>query len=490
MSYENRASLLTDRTRFDRDIMRPIEDVVGKRGLITDRTLMQPFLVSWRDNWEGRVPMVVQPATTDELAEVVRICAATRTPIVPQGGNTGLTGGGQPHNNDSEIVISTARMNRIRELDLENNTITVEAGCILAMIQQAAIAADRLFPLSLGAEGSCQIGGNISTNAGGVQVVRYGNTRNQVSGLEVVLADGRIWNGLRGLRKDNAGYDLKQLFIGAEGTLGIIAAATLRLSPLPKASATALLATHSPQKAVAWLGRAKTMLGDRLTSIELIERICIDVACKYSDRLHDPLDRQYPWYLLVELADQDQEDNLEKRLLNAFENGVESDELLDGVIASSAEQAAGLWRIRETIPEGHRREGVSYKHDVSVPISRIADFISQANDALASRFPGMRSFVFGHLGDGNIHFNPLQAEGASQDEWRSRLAEVNKIVHDVVVRLGGSITAEHGIGRLRIEEIERYKSDVELEMMATLKKAFDPMNLLNPGKVIPRRFLL
>jgi FAD/FMN-containing dehydrogenase len=486
-SGENRVSLLTDRNRFERDVLRPIEQVVGKRGLITNRIAMQPFLVSWRDSWEGRVPAVVQPATTEELAQVVRICAATQTPIVPQGGNTGLTGGGQPHDNDSEIVVATARMNRIRELDLDNNTITVEAGCILATIQQAAIEVDRLFPLSLGAEGSCQIGGNISTNAGGVQVVRYGNMRNQVSGLEVVLADGRIWNGLRGLRKDNAGYDLKQLFIGAEGTLGIITAATLRICPLPKVTATALLATHSPQKAVAWFGRAKAMLGDRLTSIELIERVCIDVACKYSDRVQDPLDKRYPWYLLVELADQDPDDDLESRLLNAFERGAEADELLDGVIASSAEQAAALWRIREAIPEGHRREGISYKHDVSVPISRIADFISLANEALSKRFPSMRSFAFGHLGDGNIHFNPLQADDGPADEWRSRLTDVNRIVHDIVMQLGGSITAEHGIGRLRIEEIDRYKSDVELEMMATLKKAFDPMNLLNPGKVIPPR---
>jgi FAD/FMN-containing dehydrogenase len=484
-----RGSLLADRARFERDVLRPIEKIVGERGLITARSDMQPFLVSWRDNWEGRAPLVVQPATTEELAQVVRICATTNTPIVPQGGNTGLTGGGQPHNDDSEIVISTARMNRIRELDLDNNTITVEAGCILATIQQAAIGADRLFPLSLGAEGSCQIGGNISTNAGGVQVVRYGNTRNQVFGLEVVLADGRIWNGLRGLRKDNAGYDLKQLFIGAEGTLGIITAATLRLSPLPKATATALLATQSPVKAVAWLRRARSMLGDRLTSIELIERVCIDVACKHSDRVHDPLDQRYPWYLLVELADQDPDDNLESRLLNAFERGVEADELLDGVIASSAEQAGALWRIREGVPEGHRREGISYKHDVSVPISRIADFIGLANDALTKRFPGMRSFAFGHLGDGNIHFNPLQADGEASEIWRPRLIEVNRIVHDIVDQLGGSITAEHGIGRLRIDEIERYKSDVELEMMASLKKMFDPLNLLNPGKVIPQRIL-
>lgn len=485
----NGNSLLADNNRFKREVLGPIEQVVGTRGLITDRSEMQTYMLAWRDSWEGRVPAVVRPATTEELAAVVRICAATQTPIVPQGGNTGLTGGGQPHDDDSEIVISTARMNRIRDINVDNNTITVDAGCVLATIQQAAKEIDRLFPVSLGAEGSCQIGGNISTNAGGVQVIRYGNTRNQVLGLEVVLADGRIWNGLRGLRKDNAGYDLKQLFIGAEGTLGIITAATLRLSPLPKKTATALLATASPQSAVAWLGRARAMLGERLTSIELIERVCIDIACKFNDRIQDPLDTRYPWYLLVELADQDPEDDLENRLLNAFGRGLEANELLDGVVASSAEKAAALWRIREEIPEGHRREGVSFKHDVSVPISAIADFIAQANEALGKRFPGIRSFAFGHLGDGNIHFNPLQAQGGQADEWKARLSDVNRIVHDIVVRLDGSITAEHGIGQLRIDEIDHYKSEVELEMMATLKKALDPMNLLNPGKVIPRRFM-
>src|SRR5665647_229949 len=333
---------------FSRDVLAPIRSVVGEEGIITDPRMMEPYLNSWRDNWRGRSPLIVRPLTTEQMSRVVQICAATLTAIVPQGGNTGVTGAGQPREDQMDIVVSTGRMNRVREIDAENDTMTVEAGCVLAAAREAAAAAGRLFPLNFGAVGSCQIGGNISTNAGGINVLRYGNTRNLVAGLEVVLPDGGIWNGLRGLRKDNAGYDLKQIFIGAEGTLGIITAATLRLSPLPKVSATALLATHSPQKAVAWLGRAKAMLGDRLTSIELIERICIDVACKYSDRVHDPLDRQYPWYLLVELADQDPEDNLEKRLLNAFERGVESEELLDGVIASSAEQAAALWRIRET----------------------------------------------------------------------------------------------------------------------------------------------
>lgn len=477
-------SLISDPARFESEVLEPIRAIVGERGVITDRDTMQPLMVAWRDSWEGRVPLVVMPATTEELAAVVAICAKTNTPIVPQGGNTGLTGASQPHGDDSEIVISTQRMNKIREIDLDNDTITVDAGVVLQVIQETAKANGRLFPLSLGAEGSCQIGGNISTNAGGVQALRYGTARALVAGLEVVLPDGQIWNGLRGLRKDNAGYDLKQMFIGAEGTLGIITAATLKLLPLPTASATAFLATPSPVTAVAWLRRAKSMLGECITTVELMERRCIDVAMKHNSGIRDPLPTRYDWYLLVEIADQGKHDPLEERLLSVFEAGVEGEELIDGVIASSAEQAAAIWRIREGTPEGQRLEGASYKHDVSVPISKVAQFISEANSALETRFPGLRSFAFGHLGDGNIHYNPLQAEGGDKATWQSYLPEVNQIVHDIVARLGGSITAEHGIGRLRIEEVPRYKSDVEMTMMRKLKQCFDPHNLMNPGKLL------
>lgn len=477
-------SLISDPARFESEVLEPIRAIVGERGVITDRDTMQPLMVAWRDSWEGRVPLVVMPATTEELAAVVAICAKTNTPIVPQGGNTGLTGASQPHGDDSEIVISTQRMNKIREIDLDNDTITVDAGVVLQVIQETAKANGRLFPLSLGAEGSCQIGGNISTNAGGVQALRYGTARALVAGLEVVLPDGQIWNGLRGLRKDNAGYDLKQMFIGAEGTLGIITAATLKLLPLPTASATAFLATPSPVTAVAWLRRAKSMLGECITTVELMERRCIDVAMKHNSGIRDPLPTRYDWYLLVEIADQGKHDSLEERLLSVFEAGVEGEELIDGVIASSAEQAAAIWRIREGTPEGQRLEGASYKHDVSVPISKVAQFISEANSALETRFPGLRSFAFGHLGDGNIHYNPLQAEGGDKATWQSYLPEVNQIVHDIVAGLGGSITAEHGIGRLRIEEVPRYKSDVEMTMMRKLKQCFDPDNLMNPGKLL------
>ncbi|WP_159997596.1 FAD-binding oxidoreductase [Roseomonas sp. 18066] len=481
--------LLRDRGRFERAVMAPIRAIVGERGVITDADAKQPHLVAWRDNWTGAVPAVVMPADTAQMAAVVAICAATATPIVPQGGNTGLTGASQPHADNSEIILSTSRMQKIRAIDLDNDTITVDAGCVLATIQQAAAEAGRLFPLSLGAEGSCQIGGNLSTNAGGVQALRYGTARGLVLGVEVVLPDGRIWDGLRGLRKDSAGYDLKQLFIGAEGTLGIITAATLRLLPQTPASATAFLAVPDPAHAVAWLRRARKNLGENITTFELMERRCLDIAMRHNSRVADPLATRYDWYILVELNAQGDEEALRQRLLAVLQAGMEAAEVLDGTLAASAEQAAALWRIREGAPEGQRLEGASYKHDVSVPVSQVPRFIAEADAALAARFPGIRSFGFGHLGDGNIHYNPIQAEGGDFALWQSYLPEVNRIVHDIVIGLGGSITAEHGVGRLRIAELAHYKSDVEMEMMARLKQCFDPQNIMNPGKLLQPELL-
>ncbi|MBV9784416.1 MAG: FAD-binding oxidoreductase, partial [Acidisphaera sp.] len=382
-----------------------------------------------------------------------------------------------------------ARMRKIEELDTDAATLTVQAGAPLQAIQEAADAAGLLFPMDIGSRGSCQIGGNLSTNAGGVRVLRYGMTRDLVLGLEAVLADGTVLSSLNKMQKNNTGYDLKQLFIGAEGTLGIISAATLRLFPLPHATATAFLATPSPAAAVAWLRRARTMLGDRITAIELIERRCLEIARQHNPGVPDPLASPYPWYLLVELADQDTEADLTRRLEAAFEAGLEPGEVVDGVIASTGEQAAALWRMREGIPEGQKREGVSFKHDIAVPISKLAAFLAEADAALQARFPGIRSFSFGHVGDGNIHYNPIQAAGEAAAVWAERLPEINRIVHDIVHGLGGSITAEHGIGRLRVGEIARYKPEFEVEMMARIKRAFDPDNLFNPGKVIPGAFL-
>ncbi len=459
-----------------------IRAIVGENGVITDADTMAPLLKSWRDNWEGRVPMIVRPADTAELAAVVKLCHDTGTPIVPQGGNTGLTGASQPHDDMSEIVLSTSRMNRIRDIDLANDTMTVDAGCILADIQTAAADADRLFPLSLAAEGTCQIGGNLSTNAGGTQVLKFGNARALVLGLEVVLPDGRIWDGLRSLRKDNTGYDLKQLFIGAEGTLGMITAAVLRLFPKPSDVQTVLVALPDPAAAVALLSRARNVVGDQVTVFELIQRRAVDFALRHVPNVIDPFDAVHPWYVLADISGQGAPGNLRPEVERWLGDGMEAGEVLDAVVASSDQQAGALWHIREAIPEAQNYEGASIKHDVSVPVSRIPEFIDRASAALETAYPGIRIVAFGHLGDGNIHFNPAQPDGAT-DFYDQREA-VNRIVHDIIADMNGSISAEHGLGRLRMAEAAHYKSEVEIDLMRTVKRALDPKNIMNPGKVI------
>jgi FAD/FMN-containing dehydrogenase len=376
-------------------------------------------------------------------------------------------------------------MNRIRALDVHNNTLTAEAGCVLAAIQEAASGVDRLFPLSLGAEGSCQIGGNLATNAGGTAVLRYGNAREMVLGLEVVLPDGEIWNGLRGLRKDNTGYDLKQLFVGAEGTLGIITAAVLKLYPRPKASATALAAVPSPRAAVELLNAFRASCGDRVTGFEIISRLCIDLLLKNIPKHSDPLPVRYDWYLLCELNDTLAATNLNAVMEATLSAAVDNALVLDAVVASSQTQAAQLWSMREEIPEGNRKEGPWVRHDVSVPVSRIPELIERGSRALEARFPGVRIVAFGHIGDGNIHFNATAPEGAPAEDFIARQEEVYGIVHALVMELGGSFSAEHGIGLLKVKEVERHKSAIELAMMHKLKRAFDPQGIMNPGKVLP-----
>ncbi len=428
---------------------------------------------------------MVRPASTREVAEVVKLCADTRTPIVPQGGNTGLCGASVPHADGREIVVSLSRMNRVRAVDLENDTLTVEAGCLLAQVQQAASDADRLFPLSLAAEGSCQIGGNLSTNAGGVAVLRYGNSRDLVLGLEVVLADGQIWDGLRGLRKDNTGYDLKQLFIGAEGTLGIITAAVLKLFPKPKKQATALIAVPHPQAAVSLLAQMRGDLGDRLTGFELMARISLELVIAHVDGSHDPLPQPHPWYVLAELSDTLASSPLDEMLEATLTEAIETGLALDAVVAASVSQARALWALRENISEAQRSDGISIKHDVSVPVSRIDEFISRADASLSQAFPGVRIVAFGHIGDGNIHYNCSYRQAAENRAFLASQAAVNRIVHDIVADLGGSISAEHGVGQLKRLEIARYKSALEIELMRSLKRVLDPYDLMNPGKVLP-----
>jgi FAD/FMN-containing dehydrogenase len=461
--------------------------VLGPRGIVNDPLQIESMTKSWRDSWDSNPLLVVQPQSADEVQAVVRICAAVGIPLVAQGGNTGLTGAGLPSADRSEVLLSLRRMNRIRDIDLDSDTMVVEAGCILEDVRNAARAAGRLFPLLLGAQGSCTIGGNIATNAGGINALRYGPMRDLVMGLEVVLADGRLWDGLKSLRKDNAGYDLKHLFIGSEGTLGIVTAAVLKLSTLPRSSGTALVGLDSPEAGLAWFRRLRTRFSEQLTACELIERVCIDTARKHIPNVIDPLDGRYPWYVLAEIATAEEGADLEEPIGEVFAAAVDAGEVRDGVIASSIAQSNELWRLREAIPDAQRQEGVSFKHDISVPVSKVPEFIRVANRKLSAAFPGIRSFAFGHLGDGNIHFNPLQAAGEAASLWKGRLDQANRITHDVAVALGGSITAEHGIGLLRREELAFYKSSVDLDLMRSVKQALDPHNIFNPGKVLPKR---
>lgn len=461
-----------------------LKQIVGPAGYLESGADTAPFVRSWRDDWVGCVPLVLRPASTEEVAQIVRICAESGTRIVPQGGNTGLTGASQPHDDMSEVIVSTSRMNKVRAVDTLNDTLTVEAGVVLAEIQRIAADNDRLFPLSLGAEGSCQIGGNLSTNAGGTQVLRYGNTRSLVLGLEVVLPDGRIWNGLRGLRKDNTGYDLKHLFVGGEGTLGIITAAVLRLFPKPTASETAWLAVPSPEASVALLAHMKRRLGEQISGFELMQDTVIDLLVANVPGHDRPLGQRTPWHVLIEVTGQGAPGSLADPFSEALGEAMEQSLVTDAVIASSGQQATRFWKMREDLAEAQRPAGVSIKHDVSVPVSRIAEFLSRCNKALETAYPGIRQCAFGHVGDGNLHFNPLSPASHPGKSFVSERGRVNRIVHDLVVELGGSISAEHGIGRLRLAENMHYKSDVEKDMMRAVKRALDPRNIMNPGKVI------
>ena len=467
------------------ELIARLEAVVGSKGLIVEAEAMAPHLLDRRERYRGRALAVVKPANTEEVAGVVRLCADARVPMVPQGGNTGLVGGGIPDEDGRAIVLSLARMNRIRELDPVNDTMTVEAGCILQNLQAAAAKADRLFPLSLGAEGSCMIGGNLSTNAGGIQVLRYGNARELVLGLEVVLPDGRVWDGLRGLRKDNTGYDLKQLFIGAEGTLGVITAAVLRLYPRPRATATAFIAVPDVAAAVALLGRLRAASGEAVTSFELIPRLGLDFALRHVPNIADPLGARHDWYVLAELWAGAESARPKEALEAVLAEGLDAGLVADATLAASDAQAQALWRIREGLVEAQKFEGGSIKHDIAVPISGIVDFVARASAAAEALVPGIRPLAFGHIGDGNIHLNLSQPEGADTQEFLARWDELRRAVYQVVVDLNGSISAEHGIGRLNLAANLRTKSEVEIDLMRRVKRALDPDNVMNPGRVVP-----
>ena len=445
-----------------------LADIVGAANVLTAPEDTKPYLTDWRKQYTAAAECVVRPATTQEVSQAVSLCAREGVAVVPQGGNTGLVGGSVPTGTRREVVLALGRLNRIRALDVLNDTVTVEAGCVLAAVQRAADEAGRLFPLSLAAEGSCQIGGNLSTNAGGVNVLRYGNARDQVLGLEVVLPDGRVWDGLRGLRKDNTGYDLKQLFLGAEGTLGVITAAVLRLYPKPTAAATAWIALDSAGGAVELLAGLRSRLGERISAFELVSRSCLDAVLVHTKDARDPLPSKHPWYVLAQLADSGGAVELQELLAQALGER-------QAVLAQSGDQARSLWRIRESIPEA---QFANVKHDISLPISRIPEFVDRAGRELAASFQGAEVFCFGHVGDGNLHYNVGPARLLDVRE------AVNRIVYGVVERLGGSISAEHGLGQLKREAIRAHKSALELELMGKLKAALDPAGLMNPGKVL------
>jgi D-lactate dehydrogenase (cytochrome) len=461
-----------------------LKKIVGPRGWIADPIDMEPFLVEERGLYRGRARMVVRPASTAEVSDIVKVCAEAGLAIVPQSGNTGLVGGQVPHDHGEEIVVNLGRMNRIRATDPLNYTITVEAGCILAAVQKAAADADRLFPLSLGAEGTCQIGGNLSTNAGGIAVLRYGMARDLVLGLEVVLPDGRVWDGLRSLRKDNTGYDLKQLFIGAEGTLGIITAAVLKLFPRPGSVETAFVAVRDPAAAIELLARSRAGTGDAITAFELISRQALDMVLKHIPGTSDPLVNRHSWYVLIEASSGDASGGLRGALEGVLAEAVEAGLVADATLAASGEQTKALWRLRDSITESQKPEGGSIKHDVSVPVSKVPEFIARASAACEAALPGIRVVAFGHAGDGNIHFNLSQPVGADRAQYLARWEEFNRIVHDIVAALDGSISAEHGIGRLKRDELVHYKPAMAIELMRMIKRTFDPKGIMNPGKVV------
>lgn len=458
-----------------------LREAAGPGGYVDDPSVMAPHLKEWRDRYVGATPALLRPASVEAVARIVSICHETGTALVPQGGNTGLVGGQIPSADGTEVLLSFGRMNTIRSIDASSGTLTAEAGCILDAVQKAADANDRLFPLSLASEGSATIGGLVSTNAGGTAVLAYGNMRDLVLGLEAVLPDGRIWHGLRALRKDNTGYDLKNLLVGAEGTLGVVTAAVLKLFPRPSDMATAFIGLSSVQKAVQLLNRLQAA-GLFITTFELIPRIGLDFVVRHVHGTRKPLDGEFPWYVLVEVSlfGSQGPGETQVQVAQAQEEGL----LLDASFASSSTQRRAFWQLRDALSEAQKPEGGSIKHDVSVPVSSIPEFIETASRAVCDRIPGARPVPFGHMGDGNIHFNISQPVGADKAQFLDRIAEVNMIVHDLVREFHGSISAEHGLGQAKVDEILRYKSQAELDAMRAIKRALDPKGIMNPGKVV------
>jgi FAD/FMN-containing dehydrogenase len=467
--------------------VRILADLLDEGGLLTDPVRTAPMLRDHRALYRGHALAVVAPIDTATVARVLALCNEHRVGVVPQGGNTSYCGGATPDASSSQVLLSLARLNHVRGIDAANYTLTAEAGCILARLQAAAAEADRYLPLSLGSEGSCMLGGNLSTNAGGLNVIRYGMARELVLGLEVVLADGRVLNTLAGLRKDNTGYDVKSLFLGAEGTLGIITAACLKLYPALRSFATAFVAVRDPGVAVSLLAALREASGDSVSSFELIPRIAVELTTRHIPGVLDPLATSADWYVLCELstsrADEPLDALLEKSLAAAHEAGW----ILDASLAQSLRDREAFWRLRESIPEAQRKEGASLKHDISVPVSQVPRFIEVAGDWVSKNIPQGVLVAYGHLGDGNLHFNVSQRAGTQAFQLQAVEQKARRAIHDLVREFGGSFSAEHGIGQLKVFELERYAPPVELELMRTIKKALDPNGIMNPGKVLQKR---
>ena len=461
-------------------LVEQLKQIVGAAGWTSDASDLEPHLTEWRDIWRGDTLLMVSPESTDMVADVVRACAESGTAIVPQGGNTGLCGGAIPDQTGSQVLLSMSRMNRIRAVSAEDFSLVAEAGCTLASIKEVAEDVERFFPLSLAAEGSCQIGGNLSTNAGGINVLRYGTARAQALGLEVVLADGTVWDGLRTLRKDTAGYDLKQMFIGAEGTLGIITAASLRLYPAVRNPETVLVAVESPAAAVALLAALRAELSDQLQAFELMSARAIRYVLKHIPSTSFPLDQESPWFVLLETSRDSTADDFEALLMSLHETAL----IADAVMAKNRSEANDLWRVRHSISESQKQEGASLKHDISVPVAEVGNFIRDAEAAIDKEVPGTRVVAFGHIGDGNIHFNLSQPKDWSAAEFMEQRERLASLVYDVVDSCGGSISAEHGIGQAKREHLVRYRGETEIGLMKAVKGALDPKNIMNPGKVI------
>ena len=472
---------MLDQPGLDPELLNRFRTIVGAKYALTDKAAQEPYLVEMRDLYHGRTPVVLRPGTVAEVAAILKLANETRTAIVPQGGNTGLVGGQIPQH--GEVLLSLARLDKIREVDPVSNTMTVEAGVTLQRAREAAAEADRLYPQLLPSEGSCTIGGNLSTNAGGVAALAHGIARSHAMGLEVVLADGRVLHNLNKLKKDNTGYDLKNLFIGAEGTLGIITAAVLRLVPKPRSVETGWAAVPSPQAAVELLGLADERTAGGVTSFEMMLRAGVEAVVTHDAASRMPLAGLHPWFVLIELSSQARSglrDVLEEILADGHAKGL----VLDATIADSVQQAKSFWRIREMFGEVQRHIGASIKHDISVPVAAVPAFIEEANAAVTKLIPGCRPLPFGHVGDGNIHYNVTQPEGADKEKFLARWDEVNKVVFGVVTKMGGSISAEHGVGVMKRDILPEYKDPVALELMRALKRTLDPNGILNPGKVL------